>query len=981
MISVGIDIGSTTIKAVVLSDEDEVLFTLYERHYSRISEKLEEVLDRLKEGPFFGRDSVSLSFTGSAGMGIAEGCDFPFYQEVYATRETTRRFYPSVDSIIELGGEDAKVLFLNNGVEVRMNGTCAGGTGAFIDQMANLLNVKTEEMNELASHHERTYTIASRCGVFAKSDIQPLLNQGARKEDIAESIFYSVVNQTIAGLSQGREIKGNVMYLGGPLTFMPELRKCFDKVLAVEGVLPENSLYFVAIGAALLAKKDKETRLSSIMDKVRNYRNNENFAYLDPLFKDEAEYEAFVKRQEKNHVPCLPLEEYEGPLYLGVDSGSTTLKMVAIDKDDQIRYSAYVSNQGDPIVQLHHMLLDFYHRKNANAYVAGSSSTGYGEELVKNAFRFDHGIVETMAHFEAAKHFLPDVEFVIDIGGQDIKCFKIRNGVIDDIFLNEACSSGCGSFLQTFASSLGYSVSDFAKKGLFAKRPVNLGSRCTVFMNSSVKQAQKDGASVEDIAAGLAISVVKNALYKVIRCASREDLGTKIVVQGGTFLNDSVLRSFEKELGTEVIRSDIAGLMGAYGAALDSKGLGLKESSMLSEAQCEHFERKVTDYLCQLCNNHCHLTLSRFDGGRSFIGGNRCERPITKKARDTSLDLYDYKYRLLRSFDKSMDEENKYPLGKIGIPMGLNLYELLPFWSTLFASLGIQPVVSSPSSNHLYHLGQMTIPSDTVCYPAKLMHGHVIDLLDRGVKNVFYPCMTWNIKESHTDNHYNCPVVAYYSEVIRANVKRLEQDGIRYMNPYVSLYEKGHFAEKIYDYLKDYYPTLGKRSVKKAAKLAFEAYDNYEKTIFDKGMEIIAEARKENKTIIVLAGRPYHVDPLINHDIDKLILQYGCAVISEDVIARMVKKPEPSHVLNQWTYHSRMYKAAEYVSSNDDMQLMQLVSFGCGVDAVTSDEVRDILERHGKIYTQIKIDEVTNLGTVKIRIRSLLEALRKRNQK
>lgn len=980
MKSLGIDIGSTTIKAIVLDDDDNIVFSLYERHFSRISEKLAEVLAKLKEGPLSGVDEIPLAFTGSAGMGIAEGCAFPFYQEVYATRETTKRYYPEVDSIIELGGEDAKILFLSDGVEVRMNGTCAGGTGAFIDQMANLLNVKTEDVNELAKNHERTYTIASRCGVFAKSDIQPLLNQGARKEDIAESIFYAVVNQTIAGLSQGREISGNVMYLGGPLTFMSELRSCFDKVLKVNGVLPENSLYFVAIGAALLAKKDKNVRLSTIMDKVSKYRNDENFAYLNPLFSNKEEYDEFVSRHEKHTVPSYPLEDYVGPLYIGVDSGSTTLKMVAIDKDDNIRFSDYVSNQGDPIAQLKNMLLKFYSKMNEKAYIAGSSSTGYGEELVKNAFSFDHGIVETMAHFEAAKHFLPDVEFVIDIGGQDIKCFKIRNGAIDDIFLNEACSSGCGSFLQTFASSLGYSAADFAKEALFAKRPVNLGSRCTVFMNSSVKQAQKDGATVQDIAAGLAISVVKNALYKVIRCASKDDLGKNIVVQGGTFLNDAVLRAFEMELNTNVIRSNVAGLMGAYGAALDSKSLNLEHSSMLDKTQVENFERKVINYVCQLCNNHCHLTLSQFNGGKSFIGGNRCEKPVTKKTRDTSLDMYDYKYQLLRSYDHSKDTK-EYPLGEIGLPMGLNFYELVPFWSTFFTELGMKVVLSSASSNHLYHMGQMTIPSDTVCYPAKLMHGHVIDLLDRGVKTIFYPCMTWNIKEKNTDNHYNCPVVAYYSEVIDANVKRVKEDGVRYLKQYVSLYEKGHFSERMYENLHKYYPTLTKKDVKKATKAAYKAYDNYEKMVFDKGMEIINKAREEKKTILVLAGRPYHVDPLINHDIDKLVLQFDCAVVSEDVVAKLCKKPEPSHVLNQWTYHSRMYKAADYVSTTDDMQLMQLVSFGCGVDAVTSDEVRDILERHGKIYTQIKIDEVTNLGTVKIRIRSLLEALNKRKNK
>lgn len=976
MISVGIDIGSTTIKAIVL-DDDKVIYKSYERHFSRIAEKLQEVLNALQAGPLKGMEKVHLAFSGSAGMGIAESCHFPFYQEVYATREATKNTYPNTDCIIELGGEDAKILFLTDGVEVRMNGTCAGGTGAFIDQMASLLNVKIEDIDALAKNHERIYTIASRCGVFAKSDIQPLLNQGARKEDIAESIFYAVVNQTIAGLAQGREIRGNVMYLGGPLSFMSELRKAFDDSLRVTGVLPENSLYFVAMGAGYLAKKDDEVVISSIMDKVKNYTNSDNFAYLPPLFKDEKEYEDFKERHEKDHVPTLPLEEYEGPLYLGVDSGSTTLKIVLIDKDDNIRYSDYVSNQGDPIALLKQMLETIYSKMNDKAYIAGATSTGYGEDLAKNAFSFDHGIVETMAHFDAARHFLKDVEFVIDIGGQDIKCFRIRNGVIDDLFLNEACSSGCGSFLQTFASSLGYSIEDFSKLALFAKRPVNLGSRCTVFMNSSVKQAQKDGASVNDISAGLAVSVVKNALYKVIRCGSKDELGKKVVVQGGTFLNDAVLRAFEQELGIDVIRSNIAGLMGAYGAALDAKSLKLEHSKIITKEQLKTFHRKVVSSLCQGCNNHCRLTISIFDDNRVFIGGNRCEKPVTKKATDLSLDLYDFKYRLLRSYNYE-NSSRSFKRGKIGLPMGLNFYELTPFWASFFNALGFQVVLSDHSSSKMYRLGQMTIPSDTVCYPAKLLHGHVINLLDKGVKTIFYPCMSYNIEEKHTDNHYNCPVVAYYSEVIQANMRVLRNPEVKYLKPYVNLSERAHFPEKIYEYIVEYYPDISFSEVKKASNIAYDEYHKYLDIIEHKGLDIIAESRKENKTIIVLSGRPYHVDPLINHDIHKLILEYNCSVVSEDIIAKLENKPEPSHVLNQWTYHSRLYKAAEYVKDQKDMELLQLVSFGCGVDAITSDEVRDILERNNKIYTQIKIDEITNLGAVKIRIRSLLEALKRR---
>lgn len=974
MIAVGIDIGSTTIKVVVLDNEDKVIYSTYKRHYSKIAEKLEEVLSDLKKDILKGQTKVHLSFSGSAGMGIADSLYLPFSQEVYATREATKRFYKDTDCIIELGGEDAKILFLNGSVEVRMNGTCAGGTGAFIDQMASLLNVPIEKMDELAEEHTKIYTIASRCGVFAKSDIQPLLNQGAQKADIAESIFYAVCNQTIAGLAQGREIQGNVMYLGGPLTFMSNLRKTFDKVLGVSGLLPENSLYFVAIGSALLSKKDEEVDISNIVNRIKNYTNDENFSYIEPLFKDEKEYLTFKEEHEKDFVPILSLKGYKGPLYLGIDSGSTTLKAVLIDDEYNIRYSYYVTNQGDPVSLVKDMLINIYNQLEEGAYIKGASSTGYGEDLIKNAFSLDHGLVETMAHFEAAKHFLKDVEFVIDIGGQDIKCFRIKNGVIDDIFLNEACSSGCGSFLQTFASSLGYSIEEFTKLAIAAKRPVNLGSRCTVFMNSSVKQAQKDGASINDIAAGLSISVVKNALYKVIRCSSKDDLGKNIVVQGGTFLNDAVLRAFEKELGVKVIRSNVAGLMGAYGASLDSKNLNLEHSSILSKEELEHFERKVISTICQGCNNKCHLTISNFGKNRIFIGGNRCEKPVTKKATDLKLDLYDFKYRLLRSYDHSEDKK-EYPRGTIGIPLGLNFYELLPFFSTLFTSLGFKVILSDPSSSKLYHQGQMTIPSDTVCYPAKLLHGHIMNLYQKGIKTIFYPCMSYNIKEKGTDNHYNCPVVAYYSEVILANMKILND--VTYLKPYLNLSEKKYLPQKLYEYLSNYYD-LSLNEVKKACEKAYREYDKYEKIILNKGLDILEQSKKENRLVICLAGRPYHVDPLINHDIDKLILGFGASIISEDILAKLVKKDDNVTVLNQWTYHSRLYKASDYITEHKGVELIQLVSFGCGVDAVTSDEVRDHLERHNHIYTQVKIDEITNMGAVKIRIRSLLEALRKR---
>lgn len=970
---VGLDIGSTTIKCVVIDENANVIYSTYERHYSKIAEMIEKVLTRLKNEVLNGEDEVELAFSGSAGMGIADSCGFPFYQEVYATRASTKHFYPNTDCIIELGGEDAKIIFMNNGVEVRMNGSCAGGTGAFIDQMASLLNVDVTEIDDLAKKKEKIYTIASRCGVFAKSDIQPLLNQGAKKEDIAASIFYAVVNQTIAGLAQGREITGNIVYLGGPLTFMSQLREAFDDVLKIKGLLPENSLYFVSLGAALLS--EKKISINKIIESVATYRNNENFAYQSPLFKSEEEYKEFTDRHNLDYVPTLPLANYDKPLYLGVDSGSTTIKAVLIDEEENIRYEKYMSNGGNPVALVKEILLDIY-EQNPNVIIKGASATGYGEDIIRNAFKLDHGIVETMAHFEAAKHFLPEVEFVIDIGGQDIKCFKIHNGTIDNILLNEACSSGCGSFLQTFASALGYSIIDFSKLGLFAKRPVNLGSRCTVFMNSAVKQAQKDGATIEDISAGLSISVVKNALYKVIRASSKDDLGKKIVVQGGTFLNDAVLRAFEKELDANVVRANISGLMGAYGAALDAKNLNLEKSEILDKEALLQFKHDIKVVTCNGCSNHCRLTINSFDGKRRYIGGNRCEKPVTAKANSNELNLYAYKQELLASYKPVSG-----PRGKIGLPFGLNIYELLPFWHTFFTALGFEGITSDVSSPSLYRKGQMTIPSDTVCYPAKLMHGHVINLLDKGVKTIFYPCMSYNIDEGRSDNHYNCPVVAYYPEVIKVNVKRLKNDDATFINEYVGIHRHKDFAKKIYSKLVKYFPDLNEKEVKKASELAYKEYANYEKKISEKGDEIIEKARQEKKTIIVLAGRPYHVDPEINHGIDKLLMSFNVAIVTEDVIAHKVKQMPAVHVLNQWTYHARLYEAAQYIKNYDDMQLIQLVSFGCGVDAITSDEVRDILERNGKIYTQIKIDEITNLGAVKIRIRSLLAAVGKEKQR
>lgn len=965
VLKLGLDIGSTTIKCVVLDNENKLIYSTYERHFSQITEKIAEILDKVRHN-VPGVEKADVAMSGSAGMGVAQSCDIDFVQEVYATRVAANTFLPGTDVVIELGGEDAKILFLSNGLEVRMNGTCAGGTGAFIDQMATLLNVRLEDMDELSKQYEKTYTIASRCGVFAKTDIQPLLNQGARKSDIAQSIFQAVVNQTIAGLAQGREIDGQVVYLGGPLTFMSELRNCFDKTLETKGICPENSLYYVASGAALCAEKTID--FNKVIEEVKNYRGSGNFAFNKPLFENEKYYENFTLRHAKADVKQKELKGYTGKAYIGMDAGSTTVKGVVLNENGELLYSKYLPSKGNPVTIIKEFLEEVY-SINPDLNVASSAVTGYGEDIIKNAFNVDYGIVETIAHFTAAKYFMPDVEFIIDIGGQDIKCFKIHNGAIDNIFLNEACSSGCGSFLQTFANALGYEIEEFAKLGLFAKRPVDLGSRCTVFMNSSVKQAQKDGATIEDISAGLSLSVVKNALYKVIRASSPDELGKKVVVQGGTFLNDAVLRAFEMEMGVEVVRPNIAGLMGAYGAALyaKKKSKSKTSSNLANSDDLKNFVHDIKVANCGLCNNNCRLTINSFGGGRKFIAGNRCERPITKKAPSNDLNMYEYKLHLLDSY-KPVEGLR----GKLGIPMGLNMFELYPFWYRFFTELKFEVFKSPYSTRKIYQRGQQTIPSDTICFPAKLMHGHIQTLIDEGAETIFYPCLSYNFDEHLGDNHYNCPVVAYYPEVIKNNMKDIRK--VHFIKEYFGIHRPKDFPKKAFERLSFYFPDLTLNEVRAAAKKAYEEQEIYKKKVLDKGNEIIAKAEKLGKKIFVLAGRPYHVDPEINHEIDKLISSFDVAIVSEDVVSPRVEK-FTTHVLNQWTYHSRLYAAAKYVTTRKDMELVQLVSFGCGVDAITTDEVREILERENKIYTQIKIDEITNLGAVKIRIRSLLAAI------
>ena len=791
------------------------------------------------------------------------------------------------------------------------------------------------------------------------------MNQGASKNDVALSIFGAVVNQTIAGLAQGRPIRGRVLYLGGPLTFLSELRRSFDKALGAQGACPENSLYYVALGAALYAQG--EVTLADVTARLREYSATAKYAFHAPLFKNQREYEDFRARHALADVPHIEYTPDCGAIHIGIDAGSTTVKAVAIDEKANIVYTSYEPNSGNPVPIIRRFLQEIY-ASCPGARVASATATGYGEELVKTAFGADFGVVETVAHFAAARHFLPEVDFVIDIGGQDMKCFKAENGAISDIFLNEACSSGCGSFLQTFAEALGYSVPDFAKLGLFADKPVDLGSRCTVFMNSSVKQAQKDGASIENISAGLSISVVKNALYKVIRAGSPDELGRNIVVQGGTFYNEAVLRAFEQEMGVNVIRPSIAGLMGAFGAALYGRAHAKEKSGLLSQEELEAFTQQAKSVKCGLCGNHCQLTVNTFPGGRRFISGNRCDRPITHRTGDDPLNLYAYKLSLLEQYG-----EGEGTRGTVGMPMCLSFYELFPFWHTLFTKLGFRVRRSAFSTRATYLAGQATIPSDTVCYPAKLAHGHVKELAEMpDVDAIFYPCMSYNFNEGLGDNHYNCPVVAYYPEVLAANCPELE--GKTFIYDFAGPHNRRAFPKKMAAVLRRYWPDITLAEVEAAAAAAYEAYAAHMAAVRRRGAEIIAEARRAGRRIIVLAGRPYHADPEINHGIDKLICSHGAAVITEDSISHLVQKFD-TRVLNQWTYHARLYAAAKYIADQPDMDLVQLVSFGCGVDAITTDETREILQREGKLYTQLKIDEITNLGTVNIRLRSLFAAL------
>ena len=974
-LTLGIDIGSTTAK-IVVAESGAVLYEKYQRHFSQVRQKTLELL--AEAAPIVGGRTFTAAISGSAGLGLAESAGVPFVQEVFATGEVVRQLEPDASAVVELGGEDAKIIFFDGGIDERMNGSCAGGTGAFIDQMATLLNITADELDELSLQSTRLYPIASRCGVFAKTDIQPLLNQGAKHADVAASIYQAVVNQTIAGLAQGKRITGKVLFLGGPLYYCKGLRQRFQETLKLDdehAVFPEYGRFAVAMGAALYAQESGGVyTMDQLREKIAHSAAVRNAAnLLPPLFATEADYKKFRNRHACATVMEGDLASYSGEAWLGIDCGSTTTKVAVLGERKELLYTYYSSNRGNPVEIVREQLENIFRLCGDRVTIRGSAVTGYGEELIKAAFGVDKGVVETIAHYTAAKHFCPQVDFILDIGGQDIKCFKIKNGAIDSIMLNEACSSGCGSFIETFARSMGYDVAAFAEKGLHAEAPVNLGSRCTVFMNSSVKQSQKDGATVEDISAGLSVSVVKNAIYKVIRAGSADELGSHVVVQGGTFYNDAVLRAFEMELGKEVIRPAIAGLMGAYGAALYAMEARLRQSSLISPEKLGDFVHTAKAATCQGCTNHCRLTVNSFGGGKKYISGNQCQKGLGLANAEELPNLYAWKRDTLMGLEPKAEVRGPDTgRGTIGLPLALGMYELLPLWRAFFTELGFRVEVSGLSSRRIYEKGQFSIPSDTACYPAKIMHGHMEVLLEKHVDAIFYPCLTYNMDEKESDNHYNCPVVAYYSELLHGNMDDLERTHFLY--PFLNINNRKELTKELYASLSAVFRDITKREVRKAVDAAFNAYEAHMIAVRRQGEKAVAWARANGKRIMILAGRPYHIDPEIGHGIDKLAASLGFVVVSEDSVCHLAD-PVPVHVLNQWTYHARLYRAARFACENKDVQLVQLVSFGCGVDAITTDEVRRILEESGKLYTQIKIDEITNLGAVKIRLRSLIGAL------
>ena len=971
----GIDIGSTTIKLIILDEHNHLIYKKYMRHFSEIYQSLHDNLILIAD--ILQNHKFTCAITGSAGMGMASNLNMPFVQEVIACSKAVKTWIPQTDVAVELGGEDAKITYFGNAPEQRMNGVCAGGTGSFIDHMASLLNTDPKGLNELAKEGTQIYTIASRCGVFAKTDVQALLNDGVSKADIALSIFQAVVNQTIGNLAQGRPLEGNIVFLGGPLYFLDQLKIRFIDTLKLTDehtINVNDGCYFVAMGAAL-ADEATEFTYEKLMYLLTN--SKQSFAPTDSLnftlFKNEQEYIDFKQRHDNDVVAKGSLSTYKGPLYIGIDAGSTTTKLVAIGKNHEILYSSYGSNNGSPLKTVLEEINTLYDVIPNDCYIASVGTTGYGEHIVKAAIHADFGEVETFAHLRAAREFCPDVSCVLDIGGQDMKCFYVNKGNIGQIILNEACSAGCGSFIQNFAQGLNMQVSEFANKGLSAKQPVDLGTRCTVFMNSRVKQAQKEGASVADISAGIALSVIKNALFKVIQVKDVAELGNNIVVQGGTFYNDAVLRSMELLLHKNVIRPDISGLMGAYGIALLAIERNQEQSTILSKEKFLNFHIETKTYRCHGCGNNCLITTQIFPDGSRYSTGNRCEKGIGKQKvnKDNTFNIYQYKYH--RLFEHYQPLKNA-PKGRIGIPRVLNMYEDFPFWFTFFTTLGYEVVLSGKSSAKLYYKGMSTIPSDSLCYPGKLVHGHIMDLIEKGISTIFYPCIPYNIKDSlhSSDNNYNCPIVASYAENIRANMDILRQKNITFLEPFLPLNNKEALIKRLAEELSSF--NIAKSDLIIAIEKAYAELDNYKNDVKTYGEYIINEATKQNLPMIVLAGRPYHIDPEINHGIPEMIQSYNIAILSEDALYHLDCPEDNLDIVNQWSYHARLYHAASYVARHKNMTLIQLSSFGCGLDAITTGQVREILEQHGDIYTIIKLDEVSNLGAARIRIRSLMAA-------
>ena len=980
----GIDIGSTTVKVSIIEDGGTLLFADYKRHFANIQETLADLLREGEEK--LGALTVEPVITGSGGLTLSKHLGIPFVQEVVAVATSLKDYAPQTDVAIELGGEDAKIIYFTGGIDQRMNGICAGGTGSFIDQMASLLQTDASGLNEYAKNYKAIYPIAARCGVFAKTDIQPLINEGATKEDLSASIFQAVVNQTISGLACGKPIRGNVAFLGGPLHFLSELRAAFIRTLNLgtdQIIAPDHSHLFAAIGAAMNSDPKTTASLHDLIERLSHgIKMDFEVKRMEPLFTDEADYEKFRTRHASHDVKKGDLATYEGNCYLGIDAGSTTTKVALVGEDGSLLYRFYSNNNGSPLATAIRAMQEIHDQLPEKAQIAYSCSTGYGEALLKSALMLDEGEVETISHYYAAAAFEPDVDCILDIGGQDMKCIKIKDGTVDSVQLNEACSSGCGSFIETFAKSLNYSVQDFAREALFAKNPTDLGTRCTVFMNSNVKQAQKEGASVADISAGLAYSVIKNALFKVIKITNASDLGKHVVVQGGTFYNDAVLRSFEKISGCEAVRPDIAGIMGAYGAALIARERydASKTTTMLPIDKILSLTYKTTMARCQGCTNHCVLTINRFDGGRQFVTGNRCERGLggNKQKKDIP-NLFDYKYH--RMFDYEPLTADLAPRGTVGIPRVLNMYENYPFWAVFFRELGYRTVLSPKSTRQIYELGIESIPSESECYPAKLAHGHIEWLIRQGLTYIFYPCVPYERNETpEAGNHYNCPMVTSYAENIKNNVESLTDHKVHFRNPFMAFTNEEILTKRLVEeFTRD--QSIPEKEIRAAAHKAWQELIASRQDMEKKGEEVIAWLKETGHHGIVLAGRPYHVDPEINHGIPELITSYGFAVLTEDSVSHLGRVDRPLIVTDQWMYHSRFYEAASYVKTQPNLDLIQLNSFGCGLDAVTTDQVNDILTRSGKIYTLLKIDEVNNLGAARIRVRSLIAAIRVREMR